>query len=433
MHHSDPPVAAQSRPHVVIVGGGFGGVAAARALKHAPVRITLVDRTNHHLFQPLLFQVTAGIVEPGAIAPPIRSIFRNQKNVDVRMAEVTGVDKARQLVHLNGDTPPIHFDYLILATGVQASYFGHDEWAQFASGMKSLVDADMLRSRIIAALEQADQEPDPHKREELLTFVVVGAGPSGCELAGALAEQFRRGLPAEYRHIDPRQAHIVLLEAGPRALSAFSEHLARGAIGRLRRLGVDVRFGQPVELIDAEGVVVGGERIRTRTVVWTAGVAASPAGRWLGTDTDRTGRVVVGPDMSVPGYSRIFVVGDTAHIQYGGQPLPSVATVALQSGEHAGRTIGALVTGQAPPGRFAYFDKGNMATIAATYAIAETGRIKLHGLIGKAAWAVIHVMYLGQAEGQAQLCLQWMLALLLSRTGGRYIDARAIEQPTVPV
>jgi NADH dehydrogenase len=413
---------AHAVPHVVIVGGGFAGIAAARALMHTRVRITLLDRTNHNLFQPLLFQVTAGIVEAGTISAPIRSLFRHQRNVDVRMAEVDGIDKDRQLVYLTGESPPIHFDYLILATGVRVSYFGHDEWAQFAHGMKTLLDADRLRRQIVGCLELADQEPDPRAREELMRFVLVGAGPSGCELAGSLAGIFRRGLPQEYRHIDPRQAHIVLLEAGPRALTAFSEPLARGAVNQLRSLGVDVRLGKPVELIDEDGVVVGGERLRARTVVWTAGVAASPAGQWLGTETDRMGRVLVGTDLSVPGYPRIFAAGDTAHIEYQGKPLPCVATVALQSGEHIGRTLAAHLTGAPGPGPFAFFDKGNMATISLGYAIAETGRIRLSGVIGKLAWAFIHVQYLGQAEGQALLCMQWLINLLLSRTSARYID-----------
>ena len=279
---------ASSRPHVVVVGGGFGGVAAAQGLKDVPVRVTLLDKTNYHLFQPLLYQVATGMLEPGTITTPIRSLFRRQKNVDVRMAEVTGIDKDRRIIQLDGGANTLTYDYLVLATGVHGSYFGHDEWAPLAPSMKTLADAEFLRRRIIGALEQADRTDDPKLREQLLTFVLVGAGPTGCELAGELAEHFRR-VPTEYRHIDPRRARIILVEAGPRALATFSEELSAGAVAKLRSLGVDVRLGKAVELVDAEGVVIAGERVQTRTVLWTAGVAASPAGHWLGVETDRAG------------------------------------------------------------------------------------------------------------------------------------------------
>jgi NADH:ubiquinone reductase (H+-translocating) len=297
-----------------------------------------------------------------------------------------------------------------------------------APSMKTLADAEMLRRRIIGALEQADQEDDPEIREELLTFVLVGAGPTGCELAGELAMHFRRVLSREYRHIDPRRARIILVEAGPRALATFSEDLAGGAVDKLRDLGVDVRVGQAVELVDEEGVVIAGQRVRTRTVLWTAGVAASPAGRWLGVETDRAGRVVVGPHLSVAGYPEIFVVGDTAHIENAGTVLPGVAQVALQSGKHAAHSIRARVMRQPPPAPFDYFDKGNMATISANYAIMEKGRLKAGGLIGKAGWAFIHVLYLGRAESQLLLCVQWLFGLLLGRTGSRYIDTPTVSR-----
>jgi len=292
--------------------------------------------------------------------------------------------------------------------------------------MKTLADAEMLRRRIISALEQADQEDHPEIREELLAFVLVGAGPTGCELAGELAMHFRRGLPAEYRHIDPRHARVILVEAGPRALATFSEGLAGGAVDKLRKLGVDVRVGQAVEQVDAEGVVIAGQRVRTRTVLWTAGVSASPAGRWLGVETDRAGRVVVGSHLSVAGYPEIFVVGDTAHIENDGKVLPGVAQVALQSGKHAAHSIRARVMHQRPPAPFSYFDKGNMATISPSYAIMEKGRLKAGGLVGKAGWAFIHVLYLGRAEGQLLLCIQWLFGVLLGKTGSRYIDTPSV-------
>jgi NADH dehydrogenase FAD-containing subunit len=421
-------------PHVVVVGGGFGGVAAAQALKNAPVRVTLVDRTNYHLFQPLLYQVATGVLEPGTITTPIRSLFRGQKEVDVLMAEVTGVDKERRLVELTGGRS-IPYDYLVLATGVQGSYFGHDEWAPLAPSMKTLADAEFLRRRIIGALEQADQETDPELREQLMTFVLVGAGPTGCELAGELAQHFHR-VPAEYRHIDPRQARIILVEAGPRALATFSEQLAQGAVNKLRNLGVDVRLGKAVELVDDEGVVIAGERVKTRTVLWTAGVAASPAGRWLGAETDRAGRVVVGPDLSIADHPEIFVVGDTAHIENDSKLLPGVAQVALQSGKHAAHTIRARVLHQPAPGAFSYFDKGNMATISQGYAIMEKDKLKLDGPLGKTGWAFIHVLYLGRAEGQLMLCMQWIFGVLFGRLGSRYIDTPSFEttaRPAAPV
>ena len=414
--------------HVVIVGGGFGGVAAAQALKNTPVRVTLIDKTNYHLFQPLLYQVATGLLEPGTITTPIRSMFRGQKNVDVLMGEVSGVDKDRRLVELTGGQA-IPYDYLVLATGVQGSYFGHAEWAPLAPSMKTLADAEFLRRRIIGVLEQADQATDPDLREQLMTFVLVGAGPTGCELAGELAQHFQR-VPTEYRHIDPRKARIILVEAGPRALASFSEELAGGAVNKLRSLGVDVRLGKAVELVDDEGVVIAGERVRTRTVLWTAGVAASPAGRWLSAETDRAGRVVVGPDLTVPGYPDIFVVGDTAHIENNGKVLPGVAQVALQSGKHAAHIVRARVLRQRAPDAFSYFDKGNMATISQGYAIIEKDKLKMDGPLGKTGWAFIHILYLGRAEGQLMLCVQWLFGLLIGRIGSRYIDTPSFEAAT---
>jgi NADH dehydrogenase FAD-containing subunit len=371
--------------------------------------------------------VATGILEPGTITTPIRSMFRDQKNVDVRMAEVTGVDKERRVVQLDGGAETLTYDYLVLATGAHGSYFGHDDWAPLAPSMKTLADAEFLRRRIIGALELADRTDDPKLREKLLTFVLVGAGPTGCELAGELAEHFRR-LPSEYRNVDPRQAHIILVEAGPRALAAFSESLSAGAVAKLRSLGVDVRLGKAVEMVDQDGVIIAGERVPTRTVLWTAGVAASDAGRWLGVETDRAGRVVVGPDLSVAGYPEIFVVGDTAHIENDGKMLPGVAQVAMQSGKHAAHSIRARVLHQPPPSAFSYFDKGNMATISFTYAIMEKDKLKLSGALGKLGWSFIHILYLGRAEGQLMFALQSLSSMLLGRSGSRYIDTPSVEQ-----
>jgi NADH dehydrogenase FAD-containing subunit len=409
-------------PRVVIIGGGFGGIAAAKGLKHVPVQVTLIDRTNYHLFQPLLYQVAAGALEPGTIAIPIRSMFHGQANVDVRMGEVIAIDKERRYVQLNGEAELVPYDYLVLATGAHGTYFGHDDWAPFAPGMKTLADSEGLRRQIIGALEKADRESDPRVREQWLTFVLIGAGPTGCELAGELAVQFRRVVRAEYRHIDPRTARIILVEAGPHALPMFSADLVSGAMRKLRSLGVEVRVGQAVELVDAEGVVIAGKRVAARTVIWTAGVAASPAATWLGVEKDRAGRVVVGPDLSVPGYPEIFVVGDTAHVELDGKVLPGVAQVAIQGGQHTAHVIGAHVLHQSPPKPFDYFDKGTMATIAEYYALVEKGKLKLSGPIGKLGWAFIHILYLGGAESQSLLCLQWLFSVLRGKTVSRYID-----------
>jgi NADH dehydrogenase FAD-containing subunit len=351
------------------------------------------------------------------------------------MATVTGVDREQQRVLLDDGMAPVPYDYLILATGVHGSYFGHDEWAPLAPSVKTLAEAEALRRKIVGALEEAEQEDDDARRTALLTFVLVGAGPTGCELAGELAELFRRGLPSEYRRIDPRTARIILVEAGPRALPAFSESLSNGATEKLRRLGVEVRTGQAVQMVDAEGVVIAGERVQTKMVLWTAGVQASPAATWVGAEADRAGRAVVLPDLTMAGYPEVFIVGDTAHIENDGKPLPGVAQVALQSGKYAGHAILARVEHKPPPAPFKYFDKGNMATIAVTYAIMETRGMKLSGFIGKVGWAFIHVLYLGRLEGQFMLALQWVFGLVFGRTGARYIDtpvALAAAPPSTP-
>src|SRR5499425_2435736 len=308
-------MADKALPHVVIVGGGFGGLATARALRHAPIHITLIDRSNHHLFQPLLYQVATATLAPGDIAAPIRHLLRRQRNVTVAMAEVTGVDAANRRVlvnYLGRPDVPYAYDYLILATGSSHSYFGHNEFAPFAPGIKSLADAESVRAKVLKAFETAEIEEDPAKHQDLLTFVLVGAGPTGVEMAGALAELRRFTLRSDFRRIDPLKARIILAEAGPRILANFPEALSRKAQARLESVGVEVRLGQPVRAIDEEHVVIGDENIPCRTVIWTAGVAPSPAGKWLNAPTDRAGRVRIQPDLTVPGHPEIFVVGDTA-------------------------------------------------------------------------------------------------------------------------
>src|SRR5262244_2446086 len=390
-------MAEKTWPHVVIVGGGFGGLAAARSLRHAPVRVTVIDRSNHHLFQPLLYQVATATLAPGDIAAPIRHLLRRQRNVTVAMAEVTGVDAANRRVlvnYLGRPDVPYAYDYLILATGAAHSYFGHNEFAPFAPGMKSLADDEAVRAKVLKAFETAEIEEDPTKHQDLLTFVLVGGGPTGVEMAGALAELRRYTLKSDFRRIDPQQARIILAEASPRLLATFPEKLARKAQARLERLGVEVRTGQAVKAIDVAHVVIGDERIPCRTVIWTAGVMPSPAGTWLQAPTDRAGRVRVQPDCSVPSYPEVFIIGDTASLEQDGKPLPGVAQVAMQQGSYVSKVIKNRESGRAAPPPFRYFDKGTMAVIGRGYAIVDSRALKLSGLLAWLAWAFIHLLYL---------------------------------------
>ena len=411
-------------PHVIIVGGGFGGLAAARALKKAPVRVTLLDRLNHHLFQPLLYQVATAVLAPSEIASPIREVLRKQRNATVALLEVTRVDAdARQVFfsYLDGAERSLPYDYLILATGVQQSYFGHDEFAPFAPGLKSLQDAEAMRAKLLKAFEIAEIEVDPAQHRDLLTFVLVGAGPTGVEMAGAIADMVRGTLQSDFRRVDPRSARIILIEGAPRIVPTFAESLSRKAHARLTQMGVEIRTNARVETVDAEGVVVGGERIASRTVFWTAGVTPSPAGQWLQVETDRAGRVRVLPDLSVPGRPEVFVVGDTASLDQDGKPLPGVAQVAMQQGRHVGRSIARRVAGQAPPRPFHYFDKGNMAVIGRNFAILESGRWQLSGFVAWLAWAAIHIMFLPQAGNKVMVFTQWWWTYVTKQRGSRLI------------
>jgi NADH:ubiquinone reductase (H+-translocating) len=390
-------MAEKTFPHVVIVGGGFAGLATARALRHAPVRVTVIDRSNHHLFQPLLYQVATAMLAPGDIAAPIRHLLRRQRNVTVAMAEVTGVDAANRRVLVNSlgrPDRPLAYDYLILATGASHSYFGHNEFAPFAPGIKSLADAESVRAKVLKAFETAEIEEDPAQHRDLLTFVLVGGGPTGVEMAGALAELRRYTLKSDFRRIDPQQARIILAEASPRILATFPEKLARKAQARLERVGVEMRTGQAVKAIDEAYVVIGDERIPCRTVIWTAGVTPSPAGTWLQAPTDRAGRVRVQPDCSVPGYPEVFVIGDTASLDQDGKPLPGVAQVAMQQGHFVGNVIIQRETGRAAPPPFRYVNKGNMAVIGRGYAILDTGFVKLSGFPAWLVWAFVHIAFL---------------------------------------
>jgi NADH:ubiquinone reductase (H+-translocating) len=427
-------------PVVVIVGGGFGGLAAAKALRSTPVQVILIDRTNHHLFQPLLYQVATAELTPGQIGSPIRGILRNQKNAMVILGEVTGVDKDQKCVYASNvdrEKVPVAYDYLILATGSRHSYFGHDEFEKFAPGLKGLADAVAVRNKILQAFEQAEAEEDPRRHRDLLTFVLVGAGPTGVEMAGAIAHLVGNTLRSEFRRIDPASVRIVLVDMGNRVLGTFSEDLSRAAKAKLEKLGVEVRLGQGVDQIDEDGVIVAGERILSKTVIWTAGVTPSPAGKWLNVETDRAGRVRVQQDLTVPGHPEIFVVGDTASLEQGGKPLPGVAQVAMQEGRYAGKQIHRNVIGKTPAGPFRYFDKGTMAVVGKGFAILQSGQLHVSGFPAWLAWAAIHLEFLAQSNLRVSVFLQWVWTYLTGRRGSRLIvnhhgSERRMATPDTP-
>jgi NADH dehydrogenase FAD-containing subunit len=418
--------ATPSLPHVVILGGGFGGLAAAKALRRAPVRITLVDRKNHHLFQPLLYQVATAGLAPGDIAASIRQVFRRQKNVTVAMAEVTGVDPKARRVRLaapeRGEVE-LDYDYLIVATGVTQSYFGHDEFAPYAPALKTIEDATAVRSAVLSAFERAELQARPGERRDLQTFVLVGAGPTGVEMAGALAELARATLAEDFRRIDPRSSRIVLIEAGPRILPTFHESLAGKVHRRLEKMGVEVRCGRAVERVDADGVVVGGERIEAGVVLWTAGVTPSPAARWLGAATDRAGRVQVGDDLALPAHPEVFVVGDVAAKEQDGRQLPGVAQVAIQGGRYAGRAIAARVAGRPAPKPFRYFNKGDLAVVGRNYAVLQREGLRLPGFLAWLAWAFVHIQFLALFNNKLLVFAQWTWSYFTFERGSRLITA----------
>jgi NADH dehydrogenase len=411
-------------PRIVIVGGGFGGLAAAKALKNTQAEVVLFDRNNHHVFQPLLYQVATSVLTPGQIGSPIRGILRNQRNAVVILGEVTGVDKDAKLVIANSADRvgvSLAYDFLILATGVTHSYFGHNEFEEFAPGLKSLADAVAVRNKVLQAFEQAEAEEDPSRHRDLLTFVLVGAGPTGVEMAGAIAVMVRGSLKSEFRRIDPASARIVLLDRGQRVLGTFSETLSHAAKQRLEKLGVEVRLGQGADQIDDEGVIVAGERISSKTVIWTAGVTPSPAGKWLNVETDRGGRVRIQPDLSVPGHPEIFVVGDTASLDQDGKSLPGVAQVAIQEGRYAGKLIHRRLAGKPMPPPFRYFDKGNMAVVGKGFAVLQSGKVHLSGGIAWLAWAAVHLQFLAESNLRVSVFMQWMWTYLTGQRGDRLI------------
>jgi NADH dehydrogenase len=406
-------------PRVVIVGGGFGGLFAARALRDAPVRIKLLDRNNHHLFQPLLYQVATALLNEADVAQPIRSILRKQRNTRVVLAEVTAVDVERRRVQLlDGECP---YDYLILATGARHSYFGHDHWESLAPGLKTLDDAREIRQRFLMAFELAEREEDPAVQRELLTFVIVGGGPTGVELAGTMSEFARRTVRYDYRAFDPRSARVILLEGGPRILPTYPEKLIREAEKSLRKLGVEVRTNSIVTRIDEGGVSIGEERIQARNVFWAAGNVASPVTRTFGVPLDRFGRIPVEPDLSIPGHPEAFAIGDLALFEdEKGQPLPGVAPVAMQQARHAAETLRRRIAGK-PSRPFRYSDRGNLATIGRAAAVADLRGFKLWGLPAWLAWVVVHIAFLIGFRNRLIVMIQWAWAYATHQRGARII------------
>ncbi|MDX1528661.1 MAG: NAD(P)/FAD-dependent oxidoreductase [Gammaproteobacteria bacterium] len=420
-----------SRTRVVIVGAGFGGIAAARALAKTHAEVTVIDRRNYHLFQPLLYQVATAALSPADIAWPIRGILGKQENVRVELGRVVGVDRELRQVQLAGGRL-VPYDYLILATGARHAYFGHDTWEGVAPGLKKIDDATLIRQRVLLAFERAEIETDRRMQRALLTFVVIGAGPTGVEMAGAIAELARTALACDFRRIDPASARVVLIEAGPRVLPSFSESLSQRALKSLKALGVRVLLGLPVTQCDDAGVIVDGMRISARTIVWAAGVAASPAARWLGVDADRQGRVVVSRNLSVPGDANTFVVGDTAlAVDAEGKPLPGVAPVAKQMGAYVGRLIARRLsgkqTGEEP--EFRYRDYGNLATIGRKAAVAQFGRLKLWGFPAWLLWAAAHVYFLIGARNRIVVSLNWLWNYVTLERGARLIIGASEEAP----
>jgi NADH dehydrogenase len=405
---------------VVVVGAGFGGLYAVRALRRAPVDVTLVDRSNHHLFQPLLYQVATATLNPSDIASPIRAILRRQRNARVLLAEVARVDlDAKRVLLLDGVELP--YDYLVIATGARDSYFGHDDWAEWAPSLKSLDDALEIRRRIFLAFEAAERTQDPVARATWLTFVIVGAGPTGVELAGALAEIAHHSLRGEFRRFDPRIARVVLLEGLPRVLPTYEEVLSRKAEQRLRRLGIEVRTSSRVTGVDAGGVTIAGERLEARTVIWAAGVAASPVGRSLGVPLDRSGRVPVRPDLRVPGHEEVFVVGDLAAVDSNGKRVPGVSPAAMQQGRQAAANIRRLLRGE-PTRPFHYFDKGEFAVIGRGAAVGSLfRRLKISGLPAWLAWLFIHLYFLMGYRNRLLVLIDWAYSYLTFRRGAALI------------
>ena len=427
-----------SVPRVIIIGGGFGGLYAARALKHASVNITLIDKRNYHLFRPMLYQVATGLLSADQIAGPLRSILSHQRNIDVLMDEVTGINTTERTVQLGRRS--LSYDFLIVATGIQYNYFGHDEWRSFAPGLESLDDADLIRGKILLAFERAEEiaslgRADDEAIQRDLTFALVGAGTVGVEMASTLAEMSHMALARDFRHIDPASARILLYEAGPRVLPTYPDALSRKAQQHLQALGVQVHTNARVTDVNPEGIVVDGQRVLAGTVLWSAGVVASPVGHWLDARTDRYGKVIVAPDMSVPGHPDVFVIGDTAHVvasarnllgikSPGQMVLPGVAQPAIQEGEYVADVIRRRAEKRPAPKPFWYWDKGDLAIVGRTYAVADLRFVRFAGLLAWLLWVGVHIYSLIGFANRLFVLLQWALAFLTKRRRVRILPTR---------
>jgi NADH:ubiquinone reductase (H+-translocating) len=416
---------------VIIVGGGFGGLTAAKALRKAPVQLTLVDRQNHHLFQPLLYQVAMAGLAPSEIAQPIRSLLARQANAKVLLDEVIHIDLTQKQVHF-AEGRPLPYDYLILAPGARTHYFGNDGWAAFAPGLKSIDDAVEIRRRVLLAFEAAEREPDPAERSRLLSFIVIGGGPTGVELAGSIAELARHVLGRDFKNVRPAETRVLLLEGGPRVLSTFDPELSDSSVRQLSELGVHVRTGAVVSSMGPEGVILrDGETIAAQTIVWAAGVSASPLLAKIGIDVDRAGRAKVEPDCSLPGHPEIFVIGDAAMLLgEDGKPLPGVSPTAMQMGRHVAALIKGELTDNAPRTPFRYRDKGSMATIGRSRAIAQMDSLKLSGLLAWLAWLLVHIWYLIGFRNRLLVMFDWAWSYLTYRRGARLITGGRLEPGT---
>ena len=409
-----------SRPQVLIVGAGFGGLSAAQALAKAPVDVTVVDRRNFHLFQPLLYQVATAALNPSDVAWPVRSILSRQANARVLLGEVGGIDTARHGVQLN-DGRQLSYDWLILATGATHNYFGNDRWAPIAPGLKRVDDATLIRRRILLAFERAENTEDAAERRRLMTFAIIGAGPTGVELAGAIAELSKKALTSDFRAIDPRDARIVLIEGAPRVLGAFPPELSEYARKALERMGVEIWLGKQVMECDPAGVTASGERLEAATILWAAGVAASPAARWLNAAADRAGRVQVQADLSVPQHENIFVIGDTALVLQDGKPIPGIAPAAKQAGAYVAQLIRAVVSGKPRPKPFHYQHFGNLATIGRNLAVIDFGWLRMKGFTAWLLWGVAHIYFLIGTRNRVLVAMQWMFDYLTFSRGARLI------------
>src|SRR5271155_3633348 len=419
------------KKRVLIVGGGFAGIAAARALKRSDVEITLIDRRNHHIFQPLLYQVATAVLAPSEIAAPIRQLEAKQKNLSVLLAEVKGIDLAARNVEIvcpGIGSRKLEYDFLVIAAGMRPSYFGHDEFARFAPGLKSLNDAETIRAKILGAFELAATTDDEAERARQMTFVLVGAGPTGVELAGSLAHLVKVTLRGNFHRIDPAKASIILLDAGKRVLPTFAESLSHKVARRLEKLGVKVVTNVKVETVDDKGVIAGGNRIPSATVLWTAGVAAWPVPKMLGTKTDRAGRALVDPFLKVVGAPGVFVVGDAASVMQNEHPVPGVAQAAIQEGRYVGRLIAKELKGRKGKRPFRYFDKGNMAVVGKNYAVLERGWLRTSGFLTWLVWAFVHILSLPQLQNRLRVQHQWLWSYFTGQRSSRLIPEPPRDQ-----